>query len=510
MEFKGTSETHNTRPWDFPVPEDDTQYRTMSKKIATFPEKLYDLATSEEYSETCGFNAAGDAFAIHNVRTLEEGALPEYFYHCNYNSFVRQLNQYGFRKVREITATEFTHPNFRKGRLDLVKLIERKSSRGCGSRRARIVTSSPPPPPKRFSDAYHQEGRLSMSALECRGAQDALGAPPPLPSGVGASSLTAAAVLAPPSAAQPPFALPRYERDDEMDRLFKANWDMHLELRTLRARLQRTEQALAWAEDTAVDAMSAGLGRMQQVPAFASSSTSSCGVYERHLVPPGRDHVPFAPSCRRRHRIAPTVFGGLHPMSDLAGSTFEAGAAAAAAAAATSYPYHEGRNTTVAPTAISSSFGFCLDDDLARRHPGDHPHHPPHDTGVAPTLGQCATPSVSNEEMVQAFEGGGNGSTGASSTSSQANTYSAEESSGSDREGEGDEGAAHHHCYGKAAAATTTALPSKRGRHEALAPPLTYEMEERAKEGTERQSKSAPNERSLSETDMDFLITALA
>ena len=43
------------------------------------------------------------------------------------NSFVRQLNMYGFHKSRkETTKSVFYHPDFIKGRSDLLGLIKRK------------------------------------------------------------------------------------------------------------------------------------------------------------------------------------------------------------------------------------------------------------------------------------------------------------------------------------------------------------------------------------------------
>lgn len=386
----------------------------MSKN-SNFLEKLYDLATSEEYSETCGFNAAGDALVVHDVRTLERDALSKFFNHGNYNSFVRQLNQYGFHKVRETTATEFTHPNFRKGRLDLLKLIERKPSRARA--RGKAATSAPPPLPGHPS---RPPSEAPMSTHE-GGAQSYENAPPTQPYGDGFS----AGMRGPPQS---------FSRDDEMDRLIKTNWSLHLEVQSLQARLQRAEQARDWAEDAAVHAR-------HQMTALR-----------------GEGHPPLSAT-------------GLGPVTTAA-----------------SFPYYDG-------AAAASRFAH-------HDHRGAYLHHP--DLSVNAALARSTGPRLTDEEIKEAYEGGGyernNGHSGSSSASSQVSS-SAKEFSGSERAGgDGGEGAFHLQWSESAAAA---ALPVKRGRHEAFggrdAPnmPLRYWKELRSRfpenyyEGTPRLDERA-------------------
>ena len=82
----------------------------------------------------------GTAFRVSSPSEFSRVVLPTYFKHANWQSFVRQLNMYGFHKVtsaipinpeENVSAIwEFRHPSFRRGDVHLLSEIKRKSSRG--------------------------------------------------------------------------------------------------------------------------------------------------------------------------------------------------------------------------------------------------------------------------------------------------------------------------------------------------------------------------------------------
>ncbi|CAM9252063.1 unnamed protein product, partial [Hapterophycus canaliculatus] len=109
------------------------------------------------------WSRAGDSFIIKQVLIFEE-ILPSYYNHNKFLSFVRQLNFYGFKKVKRRASSspgfasypsgqgamamgaaaavnesdsweEFSHPQFRRGRRDLLAGIKRQKDKGRSKRK---------------------------------------------------------------------------------------------------------------------------------------------------------------------------------------------------------------------------------------------------------------------------------------------------------------------------------------------------------------------------------------
>lgn len=80
---------------------------------------------------------------IHDLQKFTHEILPKYFKHSNFNSFVRQLNMYGFHKTKQDPQwREFKHPLFRKGHRELLSQIERRARHAGGNGPSRAPRSS--------------------------------------------------------------------------------------------------------------------------------------------------------------------------------------------------------------------------------------------------------------------------------------------------------------------------------------------------------------------------------
>ncbi|KAI9281164.1 HSF-type DNA-binding-domain-containing protein [Sporodiniella umbellata] len=95
----------------------------------TFVRKLYRILEDQESQPLISWSKRGDVFYVTNPASFSKTVLPLYFKHNNWQSFIRQLNMYGFNKINDMTQTqtwEFKHPKFKRGEEDELDQIKRK------------------------------------------------------------------------------------------------------------------------------------------------------------------------------------------------------------------------------------------------------------------------------------------------------------------------------------------------------------------------------------------------
>jgi hypothetical protein len=83
-----------------------------------------------------GWSDDGESFIIKNVEVFARDVIPTAYKHNHWSSFVRQLNFYGFRKIKSellTSACEFRHPQFIRGQSQLLSLIKRAVPTGKSS-----------------------------------------------------------------------------------------------------------------------------------------------------------------------------------------------------------------------------------------------------------------------------------------------------------------------------------------------------------------------------------------
>ena len=100
------------------------------QQTPAFLEKLFDILedVNNAYTQYISWQPDGNSFIIKRVNEFSEVVLPKYFKHSNIQSYIRQLNMYGFSKTRhDSNHHEFTHKLFQRGRRDLLPFIRRKT-----------------------------------------------------------------------------------------------------------------------------------------------------------------------------------------------------------------------------------------------------------------------------------------------------------------------------------------------------------------------------------------------
>uniref|UniRef100_A0A1D1YKW8 Heat stress transcription factor B-4 n=1 Tax=Anthurium amnicola TaxID=1678845 RepID=A0A1D1YKW8_9ARAE len=102
-----------------------SQLQRAGKCLPPFLSKTYELVDRSGAEHVVSWNEEGTAFVVWLPEDLSQFLLPKYFKHCNFSSFIRQLNTYGFRKSAS-DRWEFRHEKFQKGKAHLLGEITRR------------------------------------------------------------------------------------------------------------------------------------------------------------------------------------------------------------------------------------------------------------------------------------------------------------------------------------------------------------------------------------------------
>lgn len=101
----------------------------------SFPTRLYNLLEAADKT-IVDWLPNEKAFCVNDMERFVNVILPQYFNHSKFGSFQRQLNTYGFKRIlRGYHLGAYFHPDFQKGRVDLLSKIKRMipSKSGDGS-----------------------------------------------------------------------------------------------------------------------------------------------------------------------------------------------------------------------------------------------------------------------------------------------------------------------------------------------------------------------------------------
>ncbi|KAJ2162717.1 Flocculation suppression protein [Coemansia sp. RSA 552] len=110
----------------------------IQKTHAAFVSKLYAMVADAGTDGLIAWTADGDCFKVTDPAEFSREVLPAYFKHGNWQSFVRQLNMYGFHKVSDLAYggvfgdTQlwlFKHACFQRGQLALLQNIKRRGTK---------------------------------------------------------------------------------------------------------------------------------------------------------------------------------------------------------------------------------------------------------------------------------------------------------------------------------------------------------------------------------------------
>ncbi|RHY41568.1 hypothetical protein DYB30_001181 [Aphanomyces astaci] len=135
IDYDASTESHLNQ-YAFPVPRVTIQEEfhamhrpNFAEHTTKYLEKLYTML--EQCPESIAtWTQDGSSFAVLDANALERTIIPKFFKPIKFDSFVRQLNSYGFRKAKYMVANKavfaFRHANFVRGESHQLQAIQRR------------------------------------------------------------------------------------------------------------------------------------------------------------------------------------------------------------------------------------------------------------------------------------------------------------------------------------------------------------------------------------------------
>ncbi|ORY97562.1 hypothetical protein BCR43DRAFT_545897 [Syncephalastrum racemosum] len=151
-----------------------TRKHLILPNVPPFLNKLYNMVCDPTTDDLIYWSDDGMAFVVDNHVEFANAVLPRFFKHCNFASFVRQLNMYGFHKVPQLDSNSaslaaqgnqerltFSNPHFQRGRPEYLTRVNRKKGREDASK-----SSSPTSTPTRKSNVDLHQILEEISAIK--------------------------------------------------------------------------------------------------------------------------------------------------------------------------------------------------------------------------------------------------------------------------------------------------------------------------------------------------------
>ncbi|CAD8090545.1 unnamed protein product [Paramecium sonneborni] len=131
----------------------------LNSRIIIYIQLIINNFQNPENQDIIDFTDKGNAFVVKDQTKLSNDILPTHFKHHNFSSFIRQLNMYGFKKIRNVNnQNEFSHYYFRRNMEHLLINIARRNGgvKAKKEKSIQVKNSKVKQIPKDFFDKFDQ------------------------------------------------------------------------------------------------------------------------------------------------------------------------------------------------------------------------------------------------------------------------------------------------------------------------------------------------------------------